>query len=376
MSEQLDQQTEEQSTDYLSMSDEEFLNASLPDSSVLESDPNEDVDTPEPDDTPDTEESSEEQVEETNDAEDDVEDSVDGGTTDEGTKDSTTTKESSNESAELNYEEEYKKLLAPFKANGREIAVKNVDEAVTLMQMGANYNKKMTALKPNLRLLKMLENNGLLNEEKISFLIDLDKKDPNAISKLVSDSGIEPYELDSDKAKDYKQKNYSVDDASLAIDEIIGELEHSPHFARTSNIVSKEWDDESRSVLAKEPQVLRILNDHVERGIFDVIADEMERQRAFGKLTGLSDIAAYRQVGDQIQARGGFNHLNVQQGKSSSPAKKAITPPRKPSEDKLKEKRKAASPSTQTNPGKALPQDFNPLAMSDEEFEKFSKKYA
>ena len=73
----------------------------------------------------------------------------------------------------IDYEVEYKRLLAPFKANGREISVKSVDDAVTLMQMGANYNKKMAALKPSLKLMKLLENNGLLSEEKISYLIEI-----------------------------------------------------------------------------------------------------------------------------------------------------------------------------------------------------------
>src|SRR5690606_38757650 len=88
------------------------------------------------------------------------------------------------------------KLFAPFKANGKEMVVDNVDDAVALMQMGANYNKKMAALKPNLKLLKLLENNNLLSEEKIGFLIDLDKKNPAAIGKLLKDSGIDPLDVD------------------------------------------------------------------------------------------------------------------------------------------------------------------------------------
>ena len=59
---------------------------------------------------------------------------------------------------ELDYKAEYEKLLKPFKANGRDIQVGSVDDAIALMQMGANYNKKMAALKPNMKLLKMLEN--------------------------------------------------------------------------------------------------------------------------------------------------------------------------------------------------------------------------
>ena len=87
------------------------------------------------------------------------------------------------------------------------------------MQMGANYNKKMAALKPNLKLLKLLENNGLLSEEKLSFLIDLDKKNPDAITKLVKDSGLDPLEMDVSKS-DYKPNTYTVHDREVELDSV------------------------------------------------------------------------------------------------------------------------------------------------------------
>ena len=99
------------------------------------------------------------------------------------------TSSETNEEIKVDYKAEYDRLVAPFKANGREITVKSVDDAIALMQMGANYNKKMSALKPNLKLMKLLENNGLLDETKIGFLIDLEKKNPDAINKLIKDSG-------------------------------------------------------------------------------------------------------------------------------------------------------------------------------------------
>ena len=66
------------------------------------------------------------------------------------------------------YKAELGRVLSPIKANGREIQVSSVDDAIQLMQMGANYHKKMAALKPNLAVLKMLEQHGLLDQEKLS----------------------------------------------------------------------------------------------------------------------------------------------------------------------------------------------------------------
>ena len=108
----------------------------------------------------------------------------------------TTTETPEVETTDPDYKAEYQRLLAPFKANGKDIQVTSVDEALTLMQMGANYNKKMAALKPNLKVLKLLDTHGLLDENELNFLIDLKEKNPKAIMKLVKDSGIDPMEMD------------------------------------------------------------------------------------------------------------------------------------------------------------------------------------
>lgn len=273
----------------------------------------------------------------------------------------------------IDYKAEYERLTAPFKANGRELQVKSVDDAIALMQMGANYNKKMAALKPNLKLMKMLENNGLLTEEKISFLIDLDKKNPGAINKLVKDSGLDPMDLDADKASEYKQSTYAVGDQEIELDTVLDELSGSEAYTQTLDIVGNKWDVASKQVIAAQPQLLRVIHDHVASGIYELITAEMENERLFGRLNGLSDIEAYRQVGDAIHARGGFNHLA--QGSSRDQGKPAVAgtvvppKPKKADDAKLKEKRRAASSTKPVAAGSA-PTDFNPLALSDEEFSK------
>ena len=108
------------------------------------------------------------------------------------------------ETPQIDYKAEYERLTQPFKANGKEIKVNSVEDAVELMQMGANYSKKMAALKPHLKLIKMLDKHGLMDESKLSYLIDLNGKNPEAIAKLVKDSGLDPMEMDENKADDYK----------------------------------------------------------------------------------------------------------------------------------------------------------------------------
>lgn len=275
---------------------------------------------------------------------------------------------------EVDYKAEYEKLMKPFKANGRDIQVSSVEDAIALMQMGANYNKKMAALKPNMKLMKMLENHDLLSEEKLNYLIDLSRKDAGAINKLIKDSGIDPLSLDTEKAEGYTPKSYKVDEREIELDMVLEQIQHTQAYPKTLEVVSKQWDPASRQVVANSPQLLKIINDHVDRGIYDVISAEVERERIFGRLNGLSDIEAYRQVGDAIQARGGFDHLvqkRTEQGQQT-PARPVVVQPKPKSADdsKLREMRKAASTSKPASASATPAMDFNPLALSDEDFSK------
>ena len=275
---------------------------------------------------------------------------------------------------EVDYKAEYEKLLKPFKANGRDIQVGSVDDAIALMQMGANYNKKMAALKPNMKLMKMLENHDLLSEDKLNYLIDLSRKDAGAINKLIKESGIDPLTLDTEKADGYTPKSYKVDEREIELDMVLEQIQHSQAYPKTLEVVSKQWDPASRQVVANSPQLLKIINDHVDRGIYDVISAEVERERIFGRLNGMSDIEAYRQVGDSIQARGGFDHLvqkRTDHGQQAAARPVVVQPkPRVADNDKLREMRKAASTSKPASAPAAPASDFNPLALSDEDFSK------
>ena len=231
--------------------------------------------------------------------------------------------------------------------------------------MGANYNKKMAALKPNLKLLKLLENNKLLDEAKLSYLIDLDKKNPEAITKLLKDSGIDPLDVDLEKDSEYKPNTYTVHDKELELDEVLANLQDTPTYGQTLDIVGNKWDGPSKQIVADNPQLLTLINDHVARGIYAVISKEVERERLFGRLNNVTDLEAYKIVGDNLEANGAFDHLNPVQKqvvKVAPLTKKAPDP-------KLVSKKRAASSTQKTAPSK-LPDDFNPLGMSDEEFGK------
>lgn len=283
--------------------------------------------------------------------------------------------EETEEEGQARYKQFFDQITAEFKANGKMMKVDKPEDIVRLMQMGANYNRKMAALKPSLKVLKMLEKNELLSEEKLSYLIDLDQKRPEAIAKLLADSKIDPLDVNLDQASNYRAPDYSVDEREVALDEVVEEIQDTPQFSKTINVVSKVWDDASKQSVANDPQLLRVLNDHMASGIYDLVSTEIEQERMLGRLNGLSDIEAYQQVGDAIAARGGFDHLFQPQKQSQPPKPVTTKSASKPNDAQRRTKRRAASPSKPTATS-APKDDFNPLGMSDEEYMKqFDAKF-
>jgi len=285
----------------------------------------------------------------------------------------------SEETAEApDYENLYKQIMAPFKANGREFAPASPEEVVRLMQMGANYTKKMQALKPNLRLMRMLENNNLLDEEKINFLIDLDQKNPEAITKLLQDGKIDPLDLDTTKESNYQPSNQKVSDAEMAFQDVVTDVGSTDQGRETIRHVNDTWDHASKQVIYQEPQVLAIIHEQRANGIYDQISAEIDRQRTLGNLENVPFIQAYKMVGDRLQAEGKFGQVAQSQGQQTQqqPQTTAQSPQtqrqvletrpetrRKPMTNG--DKAKAASPAP-TAP-KSKRQEFDPFAMSDEE---------
>ena len=297
------------------------------------------------------------------DAESPVEESDDGESAEDDADDQQET---------TNYEDQLKSLMAPFKANGKDMQVDSVEDARQLMQMGANYNKKMAGLKPNLKLLKMLENNELLDESKLSFLIDVQNKNPDAIKKLLKESGIDPLDVDLEAQTDYTPKTYTVSDSEVDLDNVLADLKDTPTYHDTMDIISNKWDDASKQVLVGSPDIIRAINAQVAAGTYEQITKVMETERMLGRLDGLSDIAAYKQIGDMLFQAGKL--VGAQPQQESKPEIKAPNVSKQANDPKLKA-RKLAAAGTKAKPASKAPAAFNPLALSDDEFEKAARPF-
>ena len=265
----------------------------------------------------------------------------------------------------VDYKAEYGKLFEPFKAAGKEVTAKSIAEIQSLMKMGVDYSEKMRDMKVHRKTLKMLENNGLLDEAKLSYLIDLEKKNPEAIAKLIKDSELDPLSLDLENNK-YTPNDYKVNDAEVELDDVIARIQATDSFTETLDIVRTKWDEVSKGTLGSKPHLLERLNSHVADGTYARVQAEVDRVRTFGGLTGLTDLDAYTQVGQLMMDRGEFNAPVVQPIPKSVSTKPAV------SDTELKEKKLKLSPSRKA-PVSTTKAKYDPLVaaqMSDEDFMK------
>jgi len=285
-------------------------------------------------------------------------------------KDSTDTKDDSPETKEFDYESAYKKVSEPFKANGVDMQVTDPQDIVRLMQMGANYQKKMAQMKPNLKIIKMLENNELLDEVKLHNLIDISKKNPKAVAKLIKESGIDPLDIDTEVPIDYKPTDYSVTDKEYHLDQILDEIKDTDTFNKTINVLTKEWDVKSKSTISDNPEIIGIINSHMGNGVFDKVNAMLQQEKALGKLSGIADVDAYRQIAEHMHKTGILHEQGS--NKKGTPKVSSETETNSQANANRNKQRKAVAPVKQTTTKKTTSnEDF--LGLSDEEF---MKKYA
>lgn len=212
----------------------------------------------------------------------------------------------------VNFEAKYKEAMAPLKANGKTIEIQSMDELRQLASMGANFTRKMQDIAPHRKILAMLENNGLLDEAKLSFFIDLDKKNPEALKKLIKDSGVDPLDIDVSSEPAYQAGNHKVSDNEIAFRTVLEDLQSTSTGQETISLINSSWDQASKEELWKAPEIMATIQQQRENGIYDTISAEINRQAMLGKIpAGTPFIQAYLNVGNELNARGVFTSVNA-----------------------------------------------------------------
>jgi hypothetical protein len=266
----------------------------------------------------------------------------------------------------------YKRVVeTPLKANGKTIEIRTPEEAIGLMQMGANYTLKLQQLAPYRKVMTMLEKNELLDESKLSFLIDIANRNPDAIKKLVKESGIDPSEIDPDAKTDYVPGNHRVSDTEVRFRGVMDDLKATPEGKETLKLIHTDWDDASKDMLWENPEVLGIIHTQRENGVYAKITAEVDRQKTLGLLPAeVPFLHAYKHVGDQLTAAAAAAAAKTTPAPGTTKAPVVVTTRTAAPKPQVKNGDKAAAAMGSRTTPKAASVKINPLAMSDDDFMK------
>lgn len=281
-------------------------------------------------------------------------------------------------------------LTGPIQASGKTVQFKDPEELKALIQQGVHFTKNMQQIAPYRKTVMSLQNNGLMEGDRLNHMIDVSKGDKGAILRLLKEHNIDPMDLDPNAAATYQTGNHEVTDSAVQFRTILDDLQTSDTGMATIRTVNS-WDDASKDVLGNHPAILQDIHHQRETGVYDVITNEVERLQVLGKIApGTPFFTAYKHVGDQLHASGALDHLlrkpAVQQpvaqpapAQAPVPAPQPAAPvarttqvpkPRVSQNDKAKATQPARS-------GKPVSSSNAPnfLSMSDEEFEKVFDKF-
>jgi hypothetical protein len=291
------------------------------------------------------------------------------------------------------YKEVYDKITSPFKANGREFQVRNVDEAISLMQKGVDYTRKQQALKPRLNEMRTLEEQGMLGDN-LNYAIDLYNGNPKAIAKLIKDKGIDINTLVPQPTTDefgnpvepkqqdtpYIPNNYGLSEERLKFKEVVDTLNETGMYSKVDTALD-DFDKESRNKFARNPNYYLVLSDLIQKGHYEPIKQELEHQKIVGnpRIQGMNDMDAFSVIANDY-----FAKLNPQQQQQPVPQEQfnqqQVQVPNQSygyasqqqyqyQQQQAIQQRKQGAGAIKSTPGKAVTQ-YDPLRCSDAEFAK------
>ena len=275
-------------------------------------------------------------------------------------KDQNTDKEPTKvDNQEVDYKSIYEQVFKPFKANGKEITPKSVEDIISLMQMGANYTKKMQLMAPMKKVVQSLDN-AKIDEQELNFLIDVSKGDKEAIKQLLIKHKIDPLEIDLDGDNTYSPRNNIASDEDVEFNDTLMDIHDS--LPRIQEILNNTWDDNSKKAILKDPRLMRALHEEVQMGRFDEVQKRLEAEKTFGRYKGVSDVDAYIDL---------VSKMEQERMKTKT---QPDTPIRTESTKKIPDKSKAAPTKGKTSKSSSSLTAKDLLSMSDDEFNKLSER--
>lgn len=211
--------------------------------------------------------------------------------------------QSAEEPSQLSYEELaafHKQVTGEIKASGEVFKFTDPTQIIQLAQKGVDYTKKMQAVSHLRGVNEVLKENDLLDPAKLAFAVDVMNHKPEAIAKLLKESGHEAYDLDEEKADEYVNipADFEAKAKAYTVREIVEQNQANPKF-NAMFTEARSWDDESQVALVKNPDLLNILADHADRGVYDQVMQRVKQERI---LSGTNEpvLSHYYRVGSEM----------------------------------------------------------------------------
>lgn len=204
--------------------------------------------------------------------------------------------EGQTDTTELSAEEFRDLLTKPFKASGREVVFKDPQDILRLMQQGFDYQKKMAGFKPQKRIIKTLEQHGLLDEAKLNQLIELSQGKPEAVAQFLKDRNIDTFELPDVEEKPHQYGNYMVNEQQVEFEEKVNELRGTQYGNAVLNFVNS-LPDQDFTIVFNNQKILDDLTFHAQSGLLDDALNQLAADRAVGKVpSDMTPLDAYNAI--------------------------------------------------------------------------------
>lgn len=204
--------------------------------------------------------------------------------------------EGQTDTTELSAEEFRDLLTKPFRASGREVVFKDPQDILRLMQQGFDYQKKMAGFKPQKRIIKTLEQHGLLDEAKLNQLIELSQGKPEAVAQFLKDHNIDTFELPDVEEKPHQYGNYMVNEQQVEFEEKVNELRGTQYGNAVLNFVNSLPDQDFTTVFNNQ-KILDDLAFHAQSGLLDDALNQLAADRAVGKVpSDMTPLDAYNAI--------------------------------------------------------------------------------
>lgn len=242
----------------------------------------------------------------------------------------------------------HKALTAPLKAAGHEFTLDDPNQIRELVSKGLDYTRKMQQISHLRGIGEILREHDMLDPVKLAYAVDLANHKPEAIARLIKESGVDTFELGDDVADSYQATPANIEGKAkeVTVREIVEQYKDDENFNAVFN-EARQWDDASQVTLVNKPEVLHLLAAHANNGVYKQVMAKVIQERA---ITGTTEpiLQHYNRVGQAMFAAendGG----NAQAPQKQAPAKtERVAIKRKQVDEAARRKSLAPTASTKT----------------------------